>query len=87
MLFTLVFSVDEDIIEVYYHKNVELFCQDLVDIALEGGWCIGLSERHNLVLKVAIASFKGRFLFISFPDPHSIVNISQIKLGKLLSLT
>ena len=41
MFLVLVLGIDEDIIEVYYHKNVELFYQNLVDIALESGRCIG----------------------------------------------
>ena len=37
VLFACVFDIDEDIIEVYYHNNVDLVCQDLIDITLERG--------------------------------------------------
>ena len=86
MLLALVLSVDEDVIKVYYHENVELLSQDLIDIALERGWCIGQSKRHDLVLKVAIAGLEGYCPFVSFPNPHLIVGISQIKLGESSSL-
>ncbi len=82
MLFALGLGVDEDVIEIHHHKNVELLYQHLVDVALEDGWCIGQSKRHHLVLEMAIAGFKGRFPFVSFSNPHLIVGISQIKLGK-----
>ncbi len=87
MLFALVLSIDENVIEVHYYKNVELFCQDLVDKALEYGPCVGQSKRHDLIFEVAIASPEGRFLLIAFPDPHSMVGIDQVKLGEISSPT
>ena len=75
MLFALIFSVDEDVIKVYYHKNVKLLYQNLIDIALEYDWCIDKSERYDLVLEMAIAGLESHLPFISFPDPHSIVGI------------
>ena len=75
ILFAFIFSIDEDIIEVHYHKNVEFFCQDLINVVLKCDRCIGQSKRHYLVFKMAIAAFKGHFLFIVFFDPHLIVTI------------
>ncbi len=74
------------------HRNtlwqiVKLFYQDLVNIALEYGRCVGQSKRHHLVLKMAIAGLKGRLPFIAFPDSHSMVGISQIELGETSSPT
>ena len=82
MFFALVLGVDKDVIEIHYHKNVKLLCQDLVDITLERDRCIGQSKRHNLVLEVAIASPESRLLFVAFSDPHLIVGIGQVELGK-----
>ena len=75
MLFAFVFNVDEDIIEIYYYKNVKLFCQDLVDTALERGRCIGQSKRHHLVFKILIASLEDRLPFVFLPNSHLIVGI------------
>ncbi len=75
MLFAFALGVDENVIEIYYYKNVELFCQDLVDVALKRGWRVGQSKRHDLIFKVTIAGFEGRFLFITFLDLHSMVSI------------
>ncbi len=82
MLFALTLGVNEDIIEVYYHENVELFCQDLIDVALKRGRCVGQSKRHDLIFEVTIAGPKGRLSFIAFSDPYSIVGIDQIELGE-----
>ncbi len=87
MLFAFALGVDEDVIEIYYHKIVKLLCQDLVNITLKCGRCVGQSKRHDLIFEVTIAGSKGRLLFIAFPDPHLMVGIGQIKLGETLSLT
>ncbi len=85
ILFAFALGVDKDVIEVHYHKNAELFCQDLVDIGLERGRCVGQSKKHHLVLKMAIVGFESHLLFVSFPNPHLMVGISQIELGEMLS--
>ena len=41
MTLTLILSVDEDVIQIHNDEDIELFCQDLVDIALEAGRSIG----------------------------------------------
>ena len=38
---TLNLSVDEDVIQIYDDKDIELFYHDFVDIALEAGRSIG----------------------------------------------
>ena len=34
---TLILSVEENVIQIYNNKDIEPFCQGLVDIALEAG--------------------------------------------------
>ncbi len=87
VLFALVFSVDEDVIKVHYHEDVELLCQDLIDITLKRVQYVGQSKRHDLVLEMTIAGPEGRLPFLAFPDPHSMIGISQIELGDTSSLT
>ena len=87
MLFSLVFGVDKDVIEVYYHKNIELLCQNLIDIALKHDRYVGQSKKHYLILEMAIASLEGRLPFISLSDLHPIISISQVEPDKTLSRT
>ncbi len=87
VLLAFAFGVDEDVIKVNYHKNVELLYQDLIDIALERGRCIGQCKRHDLVFEVAITGPESCLPFIAFLDPPSTVGIGQIELSKTLSLT
>ncbi len=70
MLFAIAFNINEDVIKVHYLENVELLCQDLINIALECGRYVSQSKKHNLVLKVAIAGLENRLLFVAFLDPH-----------------
>ncbi len=82
MLFALDLSVDDDIIEIHHYEDVKLLGQDLVDIVLKRGRRIGQSERHDLVLEMAIAGPEGHLLFVAFPDPHLMVGIDQVELGE-----
>ena len=84
MLFAFVFDVNEDVIKIYYYKNIKLLYEDLVDVALKRSWHISQSKRHHLILKMAIAGPEDRFLFIIFADLYSMIDISQIKLNKML---
>ncbi len=83
MAFCLVLGVDEDIIRVYNVKNIELLRQDLVDVSLKRDRCVGQSERHYLVLEVAVLVLEDCFLFVTFSDPHLIIGVGEVKLGKL----
>ncbi len=87
MLFALTFNVDKDVIKIQYHKNVKLLCQDLVHIPLKCSQCVCQSKRHDLIFEMTIADLESRLPFIAFPDLHSMVGISQIKLGETSSLT
>ena len=85
MLFIFAFGVDENIIELHYYKNVELFCLNLINIVLKYSRCIGQSKRHHLVLKIVITVLDGRLLFIAFSDTYLMVDVSKIELGETLS--
>ncbi len=76
MLFSFVFGLDENVIEIYNHKNVVFLCQDLGDIVLEYSRYIGQSKRHYLVLEVAIAGSESCLLFLTFSNPHPMVGMN-----------
>ncbi len=76
MLFAFAFSVDEDVIKVHYHENIELLCQNLVDVTIKSAWYVGQSKRHHLILEMTIAGPEDCFLFIVFSDLYSMVGIS-----------
>ena len=40
MSLACILSVDQDVIQVNDHENVEFFGQDLIDVILKTGWCV-----------------------------------------------
>lgn len=40
MVFSLAFNVDQNVIQIYYYRDIKLFRQDLVDVALKYSWCV-----------------------------------------------
>ena len=81
-----VFGVDEDVIEINNDENIKFLGQDLVNIALETGRCVGQPKRHYLVFVVAISSLESRLPFIALFSPHLMVRICEVKLGELFCL-
>ena len=87
IFFAFVLGIDKDVIKVYYYENVEFFYQNLVNIVLERNRYIGQIKKHHLVLEMAITSSESHFLFVFFPNPFSMVDISLIELEEMSSPT
>ncbi len=64
--------------QIHHNKDIKLFCEDLVDIALKTGWYVGKAEGHYLVLEVAISGAKGRLPFVTFLYPYLMISTSQV---------
>ncbi len=76
MLFSLTFSLDENDIKVHDNKDVKLFCQDLIDVALKYDWYVSQTKKYYLILKITIMNPESYLSFIIFLDPHPIIGIS-----------
>ena len=46
-VFLVCFGVYQDVVEVNYHKHVEILSQDIVDVCLESGWGVREPEWHD----------------------------------------
>ncbi len=86
IVFFFIFGIDKDIIQVYNNKNIKLLYQDLIDISLKYSWYIDQLKSHYLIFKIALVGSESCLLFIVFLNLHSMINISEIKLGKISSL-
>ena len=82
-----IFGMDKNIIYINNDNNIELLGQDLINVILEVGRCVGELKKYYLVLEIVISSFKARFLFIALFYLYPMVNICEIELGKLFGLT
>ncbi len=79
-----ILSIDQDIVQVYYNKDIKLFSENLIDVVLKADGCVRQAKEHYLVLKVAVSGMKGCLLLITFSNLCLMVNTSEIQLGKLL---
>ena len=86
MVFSFIFSVGDDIIQVHNDKDIKLFRKNLIDIVLECSQSISLSKRHHLILKITVFGPDSRYLFIFFANSHSVISNSEVKLSKPPSL-
>ena len=75
VFFSLALNIDENIIKVYDNKDIKLFYQNLVDIVLKYGWCIGPAKKHYLILEIAVMGLESHLLFIAFFDFHIMIRI------------
>ena len=82
MTFSFVFSINENIIQIYNNKDIKLFHEDLIDIALEGCRSIGQSKKQYLILKVTISGPESSFLLISIANSYPVIRTGKVELGK-----
>ncbi len=82
MRLSWILSIDQNVIQIYYNKDIKLFSKNFVDIALKIGGYIGKAKVYYLILKVAVSGTKGHLLLVTFLNPHLVVNTSKIQLGK-----
>ena len=80
--FALILAVDEDIILIHNDENIKFFRKDLIDVAQECCRSIGQSERHYLILEVAVCGPESSLLLISFTNSHPVIGTGEIELGK-----
>ena len=81
--FSLVFGIDEDIIQIHNDKNIEFFRKDLINVVLECCWSIGQSKKYHLILKVAISGPESSFPLIFFPNSYPLIGTSEVELREL----
>src|SRR3954469_21779972 len=75
-------AIDQDIIDVYDHTDVQQRFQDVLDQRLEGSWSIREPERHDFVLIVTISCAKCRLLNVILMNADLIVSPTKVDLGK-----
>ena len=80
--FALILGVDEDIIQIHNDKNIELFREDLIDVALECCQSVGQSKRHYLIFEVAVSGPESSLPLISFANSHPVIGTGEVELGK-----
>ena len=85
MTISVIISVDQDVIQVHNDKNVKLLHKDFVDLSLEACWCVRVTERHHLILKVTVSSPERGFSLVPFADSHLVVCSGEVELCESFS--
>ena len=77
---------DQDIIQVYQHKCIQLLSEYLIHEMLECCRCICDPERHYYKFEMASLRPKRCFVYIFFFYGYLMITIGQIDDGKMLGL-
>ena len=85
MTISIIFSINQDVIQVYNNKDIKLLRKELVDISLEACWYVCSFERYHLVLEVTVLSSKRGLPLVSFANSHLVIGRGEVKLSKPLS--
>ena len=80
-------QIDQDVVEVYYHTDIEHICKDQVDKSLEGSRDIGEAKRHHLPFVGAVASAEVSFPLITLGDANQMVHMPKINFSIDFHLT
>ena len=71
-------QVDQDVVEVNYHADIEHICEYWVYKLLECGQGIGEAERHYQPLIGAISGSEGHFPLITISDANQMVSMPKV---------
>ena len=87
MKLSYILSINQDIVQVHYNKEIKLFSKNIVDVALKTSEYIRKAKKHQLMLEMAISDMKSCLLLVIFSNSHLIIGTSEIQLSKPLDLT
>lgn len=73
-----ILSIDQDIVQIHYNKDIKRFNKNLIDVALKIGGCIEKPKGHDLVFEINISGTKDYLLFNTFSNPHLVISIGKI---------
>ena len=73
---------NENVVQINKNKLVYHISQDIVHQGLEDGWRVREAERHDEVLPGPRRCVEGRLPFVTFLNPHKVLGIPEVQLGK-----
>ena len=73
MILASIFGINQDIIEIFNNKKIEIFCKNIVNLALRAGNDIEKTKMYDLVVEIAIPHLKSCFPLIIFPNSYLMI--------------
>jgi hypothetical protein len=64
---------NEDVINVTYHKIIQVLMKDIVYKMLENNRCVNKTKWHHNIFKMAIMDFECCLPFIALSNVHQVV--------------
>ena len=80
-VFVGVVGVDEDVVEVNYHADIDEIGEYVVHEPLESSGGVRETERHDAPFEGAISCAEGGFPFVSGCDADQMIRVPEINLG------
>jgi hypothetical protein len=77
-VFRRVFGVDEDIVEVNDHVNVEEVGEEVVHEPLKSRGSVGQTFGHNVPFERAIAGAEGSLPFVAVGNPNKVIRVLEV---------
>ena len=77
-VFFLRVQVDEYVVEVHQHTDIEQVTEDVIHEVLESGRCVGESERQYAPFEGAIVSPESRLPFVALSDLDQMVGMPEV---------
>ena len=87
LVFAHIVRVDQDVVKIDGHANVEKISKDVVHESLESGGCIGETKWHDKPFEGSVSGPKGCLPFITGCDTNEVVCMSEVYLGIDTSFT
>ncbi len=75
-------GIYQDVVKECDTEDIEEFVENVVDVGLEGGWCVCKPKRHNKVFEVTKTCTKCCFKFVAHCDTDKVVRGYEIDLGE-----
>ena len=82
-----VVGINEDVVQVNDHANIQEITEDVIHEMLESCESIGKSEGHNEPFKRTIAGAESGFPFITVPNTDKVIGMSEINGGVDMGFT
>ena len=74
-------QVNQDVVEVNYHADIEHICEYRVYELLKCSWGIGEAKRHHQPLVGAVSGSEGCLPLVTISDANQMVHMPKVNFG------
>jgi len=86
-MFLVIVAVDENVIKVYHHTDVDQIAEYLIHECLKSRGCITEAERHYEEFEMTVLGSKGGLVFVALCHADEVISRLQIDFGEDSSIS